>query len=181
MGAPGRGAASAVSPGPRRGPREGVPGQAARAQDVALHALCHHGVAPLLRGREGAGFIRLLAGPGKPGTATIRRGPDGAPEEYIHFTRTAGGSTIAPEEHYDPDTAAQWLWSSAVAIPYRGEYKDRFVASRIEKTASRRHTFLWCVIPRSTHAEISMPMESVEEGEEEGLRQASQARAFAVP
>ena len=31
---------------------------------------------------------------------------DGSVEEYIHFVRTAGGSTIAPEEHYDPTTAA---------------------------------------------------------------------------
>ncbi|MGQ4598262.1 peptide chain release factor 3 [Nocardia sp. R6R-6] len=28
----------------------------------------------------------------------LRRGPDGVPLEYIHFTRTAGGATIAPEE-----------------------------------------------------------------------------------
>ena len=35
----------------------------------------------------------------------LRRGVDGAPEEYVHFTRTAGGSTIAPEEHYDPAAA----------------------------------------------------------------------------
>lgn len=47
----------------------------------------------------------------------LRRGPDGAPEEYVHFTRTAGGSTIAPEEHYDPDTAAARegdAWETAV-------------------------------------------------------------------
>ena len=31
---------------------------------------------------------------------------DGSAEEYIHFVRTAGGSTIAPEEHYDPTAAA---------------------------------------------------------------------------
>ncbi len=31
---------------------------------------------------------------------------DGEAEEYIHFLRTAGGSTIAPEEHYDPAAAA---------------------------------------------------------------------------
>ena len=30
---------------------------------------------------------------------------DGEAEEYIHFIRTAGGSTIAPEEHYSPDDA----------------------------------------------------------------------------
>ena len=35
----------------------------------------------------------------------LRRGDEGAPEEYIHFTRTAGGSTIAPEEHYDAAAA----------------------------------------------------------------------------
>lgn len=31
---------------------------------------------------------------------------DGEVDEYIHFLRTAGGSTIAPEEHYTPDEAA---------------------------------------------------------------------------
>ena len=31
---------------------------------------------------------------------------DGSAEEYIHFVRTAGGSTIAPEEYYDPTAAA---------------------------------------------------------------------------
>ncbi|QTH60585.1 peptide chain release factor 3 [Corynebacterium hindlerae] len=31
---------------------------------------------------------------------------DGEADEYIHFLRTAGGSTIAPEEHYTPDEAA---------------------------------------------------------------------------
>lgn len=36
----------------------------------------------------------------------LRRGEGGVPEEYVHFTRTAGGSTIAPEEHYSPDEAA---------------------------------------------------------------------------
>ncbi|MCS4535018.1 peptide chain release factor 3 [Corynebacterium sp. HS2168-gen11] len=30
---------------------------------------------------------------------------DGEADEYIHFLRTAGGSTIAPEEHYDPAAA----------------------------------------------------------------------------
>jgi len=47
----------------------------------------------------------------------LRRGDDGAPEEYVHFTRTAGGSTIAPEEHYDPDAAAARegdVWETAV-------------------------------------------------------------------
>ena len=37
----------------------------------------------------------------------MRRGPEGAPQEYIHFTRTAGGATIAPEESYEPDAAAE--------------------------------------------------------------------------
>ncbi|MFV8382386.1 peptide chain release factor 3 [Corynebacterium hindlerae] len=31
---------------------------------------------------------------------------DGEVDEYIHFLRTAGGSTIAPEEHYTPEEAA---------------------------------------------------------------------------
>ncbi|WP_167477922.1 peptide chain release factor 3 [Nocardia arthritidis] len=35
----------------------------------------------------------------------LRRGPDGAPLEYIHFTRTAGGATIAPEESLTPEQA----------------------------------------------------------------------------
>ncbi|WP_067474721.1 peptide chain release factor 3 [Nocardia amamiensis] len=35
----------------------------------------------------------------------LRRGPDGAPLEYIHFTRTAGGATIAPEESITPESA----------------------------------------------------------------------------
>lgn len=42
---------------------------------------------------------------------------DGNAEEYIHFTRTAGGSTIAPEEHYTPDEAAERegdAWETAV-------------------------------------------------------------------
>ncbi len=34
-----------------------------------------------------------------------RVGEEGEAEEYIHFIRTAGGSTIAPEEHYSPDEA----------------------------------------------------------------------------
>ena len=41
---------------------------------------------------------------------------DGEPEEYIHFIRTAGGSTIAPEEHYSPDQAEERegdAWSTA--------------------------------------------------------------------
>lgn len=32
---------------------------------------------------------------------------DGMPTEYIEFTRTAGGSTIAPEEHSTPEEAVQ--------------------------------------------------------------------------
>ena len=32
---------------------------------------------------------------------------DGEADEYIHFLRTAGGSTIAPEEHFAPDAAAE--------------------------------------------------------------------------
>lgn len=42
---------------------------------------------------------------------------DGEPEEYIHFIRTAGGSTIAPEEHYSPEQAEERegdAWSTAV-------------------------------------------------------------------
>ncbi|MEL4164937.1 peptide chain release factor 3 [Corynebacterium bovis] len=42
---------------------------------------------------------------------------DGEVAEYIHFLRTAGGSTIAPEEHYDPDAAADKegdVWETAV-------------------------------------------------------------------
>lgn len=42
---------------------------------------------------------------------------DGEPEEYIHFLRTAGGSTIAPEEHYSPEEAEEKEpddWSRAV-------------------------------------------------------------------
>ncbi|WP_433491041.1 peptide chain release factor 3 [Nocardia grenadensis] len=35
----------------------------------------------------------------------LRRGPDGTPAEYIHFTRTAGGATIAPEESLTPAAA----------------------------------------------------------------------------
>ncbi|MCZ9308825.1 peptide chain release factor 3 [Corynebacterium uberis] len=33
--------------------------------------------------------------------------PDGEVDEYVHFIRTAGGSTIAPEEHYSPDQARE--------------------------------------------------------------------------
>lgn len=42
---------------------------------------------------------------------------DGEVDEYIHFLRTAGGSTIAPEEHYSPDEAARKegdVWDTAV-------------------------------------------------------------------
>ncbi|HHU66613.1 peptide chain release factor 3, partial [Corynebacterium sp.] len=46
-----------------------------------------------------------------------RVGEEGEVEEYIHFTRTAGGSTIAPEEHYTPDEAEareEDVWVNAV-------------------------------------------------------------------
>ena len=46
-----------------------------------------------------------------------RVGEEGEVEEYIHFTRTAGGSTIAPEESYSPDQAAareEEVWETAV-------------------------------------------------------------------
>ncbi|QNQ89912.1 peptide chain release factor 3 [Corynebacterium poyangense] len=42
---------------------------------------------------------------------------EGETDEYIHFIRTAGGSTIAPEEHYTPDQAAERegaAWDTAV-------------------------------------------------------------------
>ncbi|MFD3746554.1 peptide chain release factor 3 [Nocardia sp. NPDC058633] len=35
----------------------------------------------------------------------LRRGPEGEASEYIHFTRTAGGATIAPEEYLSSDQA----------------------------------------------------------------------------
>lgn len=41
---------------------------------------------------------------------------DGEAEEYIHFLRTAGGSTIAPEEHYTPEQAVEReedVWETA--------------------------------------------------------------------
>ncbi|SUA73342.1 Peptide chain release factor 3 [Nocardia otitidiscaviarum] len=47
----------------------------------------------------------------------LRRGEEGAPVEYIHFTRTAGGATIAPEEHYTPEQALERegdVWVTAV-------------------------------------------------------------------
>src|SRR5690606_39175169 len=37
----------------------------------------------------------------------LRRGPEGEPSEYIHFTRTAGGATIAPEESLTPEQARE--------------------------------------------------------------------------
>ncbi|UFT00111.1 peptide chain release factor 3 [Nocardia huaxiensis] len=46
----------------------------------------------------------------------LRRGEDGAATEYINFTRTAGGATIAPEEHYSPEQAAEKegeVWTTA--------------------------------------------------------------------
>src|SRR5699024_2346740 len=42
---------------------------------------------------------------------------DGEADNYIHFIRTAGGSTIAPEEHFSPPEAAaqeEELWDTAV-------------------------------------------------------------------
>ncbi|AGS34337.1 peptide chain release factor 3 [Corynebacterium maris DSM 45190] len=42
---------------------------------------------------------------------------DGEVDGYVHFTRTAGGSTIAPEEHYSPDAAEakeEDVWETAV-------------------------------------------------------------------
>lgn len=44
-------------------------------------------------------------------------GAGGEIDEYIHFTRTAGGSTIAPEEHFTPAAAAERegeVWDTAV-------------------------------------------------------------------
>ncbi|WP_066583447.1 peptide chain release factor 3 [Corynebacterium provencense] len=41
---------------------------------------------------------------------------EGEPVEYIHFLRTAGGSSIAPEEHYSPDEALEredGTWATA--------------------------------------------------------------------
>lgn len=43
--------------------------------------------------------------------------PDGEVNEYVHFLRTAGGSTIAPEEHYSPAEAAERegeVWETTV-------------------------------------------------------------------
>ncbi|MFF3222449.1 peptide chain release factor 3 [Nocardia suismassiliense] len=47
----------------------------------------------------------------------LRRGEEGAPLEYVHFTRTAGGATIAPEESLTPDQAEARegeAWTTAV-------------------------------------------------------------------
>ena len=47
----------------------------------------------------------------------LRRGPEGTALEYIRFTRTAGGSTIAPETHFTPEAAAELegdAWTVAV-------------------------------------------------------------------
>ncbi|QBS41402.1 peptide chain release factor 3 [Nocardia sp. CS682] len=47
----------------------------------------------------------------------LRRGAEGAPLEYVHFTRTAGGATIAPEESLTPDQAEARegeAWTTAV-------------------------------------------------------------------
>lgn len=41
---------------------------------------------------------------------------DGEAEEYIHFERTSGGSTIAPEEHFTPEQALEReedIWETA--------------------------------------------------------------------
>ncbi|AKK08269.1 peptide chain release factor 3 [Corynebacterium testudinoris] len=46
-----------------------------------------------------------------------RVGDEGEVEQYIHFIRTAGGSTIAPEELYSPDEALdkeEEYWETAV-------------------------------------------------------------------
>ncbi|GAA5043260.1 peptide chain release factor 3 [Nocardia callitridis] len=47
----------------------------------------------------------------------LRRGENGDPTEYIHFTRTAGGATIAPEESLTPEQARERedeAWTTAV-------------------------------------------------------------------
>ena len=47
----------------------------------------------------------------------LRRGENGEPVEYVNFTRTAGGSTIAPETIYTPDEAVEKegdVWATAV-------------------------------------------------------------------
>lgn len=47
----------------------------------------------------------------------LRRGPDGAPTEYLHFTRTAGGATIATETTLNPQQAQDReadAWRAAV-------------------------------------------------------------------
>lgn len=46
-----------------------------------------------------------------------RISPEGEAHEYIHFTRTAGGSTIAPETYYTAEQASErenTLWDTAV-------------------------------------------------------------------
>lgn len=46
-----------------------------------------------------------------------RLNSDGEAAEYIHFIRTAGGSTIAPEEHYSPEEALEkedGAWETAL-------------------------------------------------------------------
>ncbi|WJZ02146.1 peptide chain release factor 3 [Corynebacterium freiburgense] len=46
-----------------------------------------------------------------------RLNADGEAAEYIHFIRTAGGSTIAPEEHYSPEEALEkedGAWETAL-------------------------------------------------------------------
>ncbi|WP_291314920.1 peptide chain release factor 3 [Corynebacterium sp. UBA2622] len=43
--------------------------------------------------------------------------PDGEADSYVHFIRTAGGSTIAPEEHFSPEEALEreaGAWETAV-------------------------------------------------------------------
>lgn len=45
-----------------------------------------------------------------------RVGDSGEVSQYIHFTRTAGGASIAPEEHLDPEAAARRegaVWETA--------------------------------------------------------------------
>ncbi|MFI1238077.1 peptide chain release factor 3 [Nocardia salmonicida] len=47
----------------------------------------------------------------------LRRGPEGSAAEFIHFTRTAGGATIAPEEYLTSDEAEVRegeAWTTAV-------------------------------------------------------------------
>lgn len=47
----------------------------------------------------------------------LRRGSGGEPVEYVHFTRTAGGATIAPEDLLPPEAAREQegaAWEAAV-------------------------------------------------------------------